>query len=211
MTDRVTDRPAGRASGRQRVPRLLVLAAIREELGATGEWISATCGVGPVDAAAGAARLIARHRPYAVLHVGIAGARAALGLAPATLVLGTESRYEDLGVPERFAPRVLVPDARLLAAAGAALPDARAMPIGTSGRVGGGSEVGVEAMEGFAVLRAAQLAGVPALELRAISNAIEETDRRRWAFSEAFAALHAAIPAVAAAVAALRRRGPDDA
>ena len=32
-------------------------------------------------------------------------------------------------------------------------------------------------MEGFGVLRAAQLAGVPAIEVRAISNEIEEVDR----------------------------------
>lgn len=206
MSDRPTTRPP-----RQKAARLLVLAAIREELGPSGDWIGATCGVGPVDAAAGAARLIARYRPWAILHVGIAGARAALDLPPATLVLGTESQYEDLGVPERFAPRVLVPDARLLTAAAAALPHARQATIGTSGRVGGGGEAGVEAMEGFAVLRAAQLAGIPALELRAISNTVEETDRRRWAFSEAFAALHEAVPQVAAAFAVLRRRGPDDA
>ena len=38
----------------------------------------------------------------------------------------------------------------------------------------------VEAMEGFAVLRAARQAGVPAVELRAISNVVEEPDRARW-------------------------------
>ena len=48
------------------------------------------------------------------------------------------------------------------------------LPIGTSARVGGGAACEVEAMEGFAVLRAAALAGVPALELRAVSNAVAE-------------------------------------
>ena len=60
----------------------------------------------------------------------------------------------------------------------------------------------VEAMEGFAVLRAAAMAGVPALEVRAISNHIEESDRSRWAFTEAFAAITAATPLLVEAIAA---------
>ena len=53
-------------------------------------------------------------------------------------------------------------------------------------------------MEGFGVLRAAQLAGVPALEVRAISNDIEEGDRARWHFAAAFAAIIAATPRLVA-------------
>ena len=67
------------------------------------------------------------------------------------------------------------------------------LPIGTSGRVGGTAGCDVEAMEGFAVLRAAELAGVPALELRSVSNAVAEADRARWRFDEAFAALRDAV------------------
>jgi futalosine hydrolase len=48
-------------------------------------------------------------------------------------------------------------------------------------------------MEGFGVLRACELAGVPAVELRAISNSPNEGDRTRWRFDEAFAALAAAL------------------
>ena len=48
-------------------------------------------------------------------------------------------------------------------------------------------------MEGFGVLRACELAGVPAVELRAISNAIDEPDRARWRFEEAFELLGAAL------------------
>ena len=54
-------------------------------------------------------------------------------------------------------------------------------------------------MEGFAVLRAAELAGVPALELRAISNDVDEPDREKWRFEEAFAALADAAPKLVAA------------
>jgi len=48
-------------------------------------------------------------------------------------------------------------------------------------------------MEGFGVLRAYDLAGVPAVELRAISNSPNEADRQRWRFDEAFAALAEAL------------------
>ncbi len=68
------------------------------------------------------------------------------------------------------------------------------MAIGTSGRIGGTGDADVEAMEGFGVLRAAQHAGVPAVEVRAISNAIEETDRALWHIDAACAAIVAATP-----------------
>ncbi len=46
-------------------------------------------------------------------------------------------------------------------------------------------------MEGFAVLRAAARAGVPALELRAVSNAFG-APRSSWRVAEALEALSAA-------------------
>jgi hypothetical protein len=92
--------------------------------------------------------------------------------------------------------------AGLLAAARAAHPDAPVLVIGTSARVGGTTGCDVEAMEGFGVLRAAERAGVPALEVRAISNEVEEPDRARWHFERALAAITAATPALVAALAA---------
>ena len=49
-------------------------------------------------------------------------------------------------------------------------------------------------MEGYAVLRAAALAGVPALEVRVLANAIGEPDRRQWRFEEAKALLADLLP-----------------
>jgi futalosine hydrolase len=40
----------------------------------------------------------------------------------------------------------------------------------------------VESMEGFAVLRAAQLAGVPAIEIRGVSNLVGERESNGWNF-----------------------------
>ena len=98
-------------------------------------------------------------------------------------------------------------DARLVAAARAAiLPDAPILPIGTSAAVGGaGHDVRVEAMEGFGVLRAATLAGVPAVEIRAISNEIGEADRSRWQIAAAIDALSRATPALIARIGAAVR------
>jgi nucleoside phosphorylase len=73
------------------------------------------------------------------------------------------------------------------------LPEAHVLPIATCGRVGGGTGFDVEAMEGFGVLRACELAGVAAVELRAISNSPDQADRSRWRFDEAFSALAAAL------------------
>jgi futalosine hydrolase len=53
-------------------------------------------------------------------------------------------------------------------------------------------------MEGFGVLRACALAGVPAVELRAVSNAPDEADRGTWSFEDAFAALGEAVTRVLA-------------
>jgi hypothetical protein len=115
-------------------------------------------------------------------------------LPPPALVIGTESRYCDLAVPEDWAPRVVTPSRALLDAAARALPHAVQCAIGTSARVGGTTGCDVEAMEGFGVLRAAQLAGVPAIEVRAISNEVEELDRGQWRFDDAFAAVVQATP-----------------
>jgi nucleoside phosphorylase len=190
---------------------ILVVAATARELAPADGWRILECGVGPVDAAARTAAAIAAVRPTAVLHVGIAGARRAAALAPATVVIGSEARYCDLGVGPEWAPSSVPAHAALLAAAQRVLPRAAVMPIGTSAWIGGTLDRSstrvveaavVEAMEGFAVLRAAQLAGVPALEVRSISNDIEEADRARWHFAAAFGAITAATPALVHAIAA---------
>jgi futalosine hydrolase len=188
-------------SGALPLNHLLIVAATERELAPLGDGRLLRCGVGPVDAAAATAAALAQSRPLAVIHVGIAGARRASGLRPPALVIGTESIYCDLEVPEVWAPHRLLTDPGLIEVASAALPAASLQPIGTSGRVGQTSGCLVEAMEGFAVLRAAALAGVPAIEVRAIANEIEEPDRGRWRFDEAFAAVRAMTPLLARAVA----------
>jgi futalosine hydrolase len=172
---------------------LLVAATERELDGRTG----LACGIGPVEGAAATARALALDAPDAVLHIGVAGGR---GLAPGTLVIGTEAVYCDLAAAIALVDRAPA-DARLLTAAQQALPGAATLPIGTSAAVGSvGRDVTVEAMEGFAVLRAASLAGVPAIEIRAISNEIGEPDRSLWQIAEAIRELSAVTPALIEAI-----------
>lgn len=182
--------------------RVLVVAATDRELAAADGWTVLRSGVGPVDAAAAVAAAIAHRRPRVVLHVGIAGARQQSGLEPPAVVVGIESIYCDLAVPERWAPRRLVTAPALVDAVCRAVPAASRQIIGTSGRVGATAGCAVEAMEGFAVLRAAALAGVPAVEVRTIANAVEEPDRAKWRFDEAFDAIRAVTPALVEEVAA---------
>lgn len=159
---------------------VLVIAATPGELDWVGGSDALVVGIGPVEAAVHTAAHIATHRPDAILHLGIAGARRASGLQIGDVVIGTLSQYSDLAAAVPTV-RAIEPDTDLLARVGVLLPDAHRLPIATSAHVGGG-DCDVEAMEGFGVLRAAAEAGVPAIELRAISNMVEEADRAKWDF-----------------------------
>jgi futalosine hydrolase len=167
---------------------MLIVAATQCELSPLGALDTFCCGVGPVEAALATAHRLAAQRPDAVLHVGIAGSRT---LPPPTVVLGSEAVYCDVLDPSSALPRIerARPDAGLLARVRAALPEARVLPIATCGRVGAGGDHEVEAMEGFGVLRACELARVPAVELRVVANSPDEPDRTAWLADEALAVL----------------------
>ena len=139
---------------------MLVVAATERELALLERLDTFCCGIGPVEAALRTARALDERRPEAVVHVGIAGSWT---LEPPALVLGSEAVYCDVIDPGSTLPRVerARPDEALLDRARAALPDAHVLPIATCGKVGGGTGFEVEAMEGFGVLRACELAGVP--------------------------------------------------
>lgn len=176
---------------------LLVAATDRELCGHDG----LVCGVGPVEAAAATARTLALHAFDAVLHVGLAGGR---DLAVGSVVVGTEALYPDLSAEWPVVDRVM-PDAGLVASVRSALPDVAVAPIHTSAIVGAARRAAsqgplVEAMEGFGVLRAAERAGVPAVEVRVVSNEIGEEDRSRWQLGAALEALEEALPKLVQAI-----------
>ena len=170
---------------------ILVVAATQEELRGAEGGSTLVCGAGPVEAAARTAVAVSgATRLKAVLNVGIAGARA---FDAPDFVIGTDAVYCDADDPRWIELRTPA-DPVLLEAARRALPDARAEPIGTSARVGGSSGCEIEAMEGYAVLRAAALAGLPAVEVRVLANAIGEEDRSKWRFEDAKVELAAILP-----------------
>ena len=184
---------------------VLVVAATVGEVAWVDGAETLVVGVGPVEAAVHTARRLAVDPPAAVLHVGIAGARAASGIGIGDVVIGTEARYSDLAAALDGLVAAVPPDPDLLVRVTALLPDAVAAPIATSAHVGGGDDAcPVEAMEGFAVLRAARQAGVPAIEVRAISNLDEERDRARWDVPTALAAVATAGRTVLAGLASAR-------
>ncbi len=153
-------------------------------------------GIGPVEAATSVARRLASGDISLVVNAGIAGGfrgRAAVG---DTVVVARET-YPDLGREDGGA-LALPPDVSLIASeeseplwvarlaraglirgegitsAAVTTSDERAARFAES------ASPTVESMEGFAILRAARLAGVPAIELRGISNLVGDRAKGGW-------------------------------
>ena len=198
---------------------LLVVTAVAAEAEAVREGadpravVVKPVGVGPAAAAAGTARLLATGGYRAVINAGVAGGfpgRAAVG----AIVLGTRSIAADLGAENRdggflpvedlgFGVSVVPADTALVKALVNALPDAVTGDVLTLATVTGTAATAdrlahrfphavAEAMEGFGAAIAAQQAGLPFAELRAVSNPIGPRDRAAWRLADAFAALRVA-------------------
>jgi futalosine hydrolase len=170
------------------------------------------CGIGPVEAASATARALAMDRFDAVVNAGIGGAfrgRGAIG--EATIV--RDERLADFGL-EGGAPLTLPDGARLVDEV-ASSPELLARCAELPHRVGRGLTVAtvtttrataerlqrtydadVESMEGFAVLRAAALAKVPAIEVRGISNYVDDRAQSEWDFAAGSRAVCAALDAI---------------
>ncbi|HKE37542.1 MAG TPA: hypothetical protein VKB39_08920, partial [Candidatus Baltobacteraceae bacterium] len=148
-------------------------------------------GVGPVEAACSMARALAQRRYRLLVNAGLAGALE--GAAEIGEGVAVSDEVLELGL-EDGRPIVLPEghnvvdrahsDLRLIAAvANRGCRVVRGITVSratsteeTAARIAQLS-VGVESMEGFAALRAAQIAGVPAIELRGISNRVGSRDR----------------------------------
>ena len=75
-----------------------------------------------------------------------------------------------------------------------ALPSARVCSDRDDRRVGGSTGYEVEAMEGFAVLRACGSRRFPPSRCAWSSNEIDEPDRALWLFEDGFALLREIVP-----------------
>ena len=199
----------------RRVLIVVATAAEAERLRDLSPWTEVVVsGVGPVAAAlATAAALRAGDYDLAV-SAGIAGAYPGSGLVPGDLAVSSELIHADLGTqdgaawlgPEDLGLSVR-PDAAhfghfvawagaadLARRAGAAFGPMLTLSTVTASAAGAAAwetrfpGALTEGMEGAGVAHAALLAGVPALELRGISNAVGPRDRASWRIGEALAA-----------------------
>jgi futalosine hydrolase len=183
---------------------ILVVCAVAHELAALRprddvEILAA--GVGPVEAAAATSRALAARSYRAVINAGIAGGfrdRCTIG----DVVVVTREDYVELGLEdgttfplpggiilERSAiahesllrPFLdgLIPVivGRGITSAIVTTTDARAELLSNRYRAD------VESMEGFAVLRAAERAGVPAIGIRGVSNYVGNRASNGWDFA----------------------------
>ena len=165
-------------------------------------------GIGPAAAAAATATALATGRYDACLSLGVCGAfRGTADIGD--VVVATELVAADLGAesPTGFltlgslgwADEVVPVDPELMAAAVTRLEDVVTGPVVTVSTVTGtrarADELAArhgavaEAMEGWGVLTAALPQGLPALEVRTVSNLIGDRDPATWDFPVAFAAL----------------------
>lgn len=181
----------------------------------------ALAGVGPARAAARTARALAQaNAPFdLVISAGIGGGFAGVAAVGSIVVadrivaadLGAESPDGFLTVDELgFGSAVVEADAALAerlvrrlaegglqAAAGAVLTVSAATGSAQKAaeRVARVTGAAAEGMEGYGVAVAAQEWGLPALEIRTISNPVGPRDRSAWRIKEALGALEAAAAA----------------
>lgn len=169
-------------------------------------------GIGPVEAAARVAPALANNRFDLVVNAGIAGALDGVANIGEGVVVATDRLQLDLetGEPLLLPEGVRVSDraasdarivAELVAKGFTSVNGITVMRVtataATAARLRGrGAQV--ESMEGFAVLRAAALAGVRAVEVRGISNLVGERARSRWDFDAGVAGLAAVMSALLA-------------
>ena len=169
-------------------------------------------GVGPVNAAHAATLFLAREGARRMVNCGVAGAYPGSGLRMGEVACAASDTFGDLGAgsPDGFLDMralgmpVLAGDAPLFNAIPASLfPHERRVPFVTvstctgtdamahelATRTGGA----VESMEGAAILQVGALMGVPAGEIRAISNAVGDRDRAAWKLREAAEAAQTAL------------------
>jgi futalosine hydrolase len=162
-----------------------------------------TIGIGPVEAAAAVATALANLDYSLVVNAGLGGAVAGAAQIGDGVIVGEDAM--DLGL-ETGEPISLPPGERVVDRArsdvaiveklrargfavlnGVTVSSVTATDVTASRLAGRGAQV--ESMEGFAVLRTAERAGVRAIELRGISNRCGARERSGWDFAAGAAGL----------------------
>lgn len=177
-----------------------------------GLWLLTT-GIGKANAAAGVGAALARNRVSRVISLGIGGALPGGGLQIGDRVLASSSVFADEGIetPDGFLDcramgfplypddrgEGLKPDPALERLIGGVV-EHRSV-VATVSTCSGRDELaerirrrtgaGVECMEGAAVLLACHRMGVPAAEVRVISNTTGDRKKQVWDIGRAFSVL----------------------
>ncbi|MEW6500329.1 MAG: futalosine hydrolase [Thermodesulfobacteriota bacterium] len=200
------------------------LAPVRAQLAGQPRFEFLSCGIGPVEAAVRLAAFLASSpRKYdLVLHCGVAGAYVGSGAEVLDICLAEREVLGDLGVegqagrvvplPAQLAVPLEFPlDASLFRQAAATLGKRGIVcRVGTFVTVNTASATAgrglflrerfgalCENMEGAAVARVCREFLLPCLELRAVSNLVEDRDLSRWRLAEACAKNAAAVALLA--------------
>ncbi len=199
--------------------RMLIVTSVQAEaevIGLIDNAVIMVSGIGRTNAAAATTDAIIRQGPFDfVLNAGVAGALPDSGLKLAESIVANECVYFEEGLisPTGFIDMAGMGFA-LADFPGNAVPvDARARSrlqdqfrqgsIATVATCSGTNEAArevvkrtgaiAEAMEGAAVVHAARRMGLPAIELRTISNTTGDRDDQVWRLAEALKALGSAV------------------
>jgi futalosine hydrolase len=166
-------------------------------------------GVGVVDAAARVARALAAKTYDFVINAGIAGALPGVARVGDGVVVAEEFLELNLetGAPIALPDGLRVADAVYCLEPVVGALQKRGFPAVrgvTVSRVTATDETAqrlldlgaqVESMEGFAVLRAAELAGARAIEVRGISNIVGDRAKSEWSFASGIKGLERVLAA----------------
>lgn len=184
---------------------ILLAAAVRQEL---QFWQPRPhvevlfTGIGPVESACAVSRALAQGPVDLIVNAGLAGAFAGVADVGDAVVVGDDmlelglETGQSITLPEgsRIVDRASSDLALVDRLAERGFPVVRGITVSrvtatdaTAGRLQAYG-VGSESMEGFAVLRAAEVAGVPAIQVRGISNIVGDRARSRWDFRAGVAA-----------------------
>lgn len=207
---------------------VLVVTAVEAEAAAVGNIADVkivVAGVGRTNAAVATAINIERYGPFdAVISLGIAGSLPGSDLQIGDMLaaeycvyaeegIATPTGFQDMGELGfslgDFAGNAVPCDGGLVHAVRDAVPIHRIATVATcSGtdeaaeRIAARTGCAAEAMEGAAVVHAASLLGMPAIELRVISNTTGHRHRQVWDRTRSLQVLSDAMPGILARIAA---------
>lgn len=192
---------------------ILLAAAVEAELSfwrARQDVETLVLGIGPVEASCMLAAALAGGRYRILVNAGLGGAFDGAARIGDGVVVGDDAIELNL---ETGAPLALPAETSIVNTASSdrelvARLSAKGFPVlrgitvarvtatdATAGRLAHELGAQVESMEGFAALRAAALAGVPAIELRGISNRCGDRVRSGWDFAAGIAGLERVVNA----------------